>query len=532
MSESVKILIEAENRASAVIDTTAKDIDNKVKAIKASGEQAKKSTEFFGTIANALGGSEIGAFASQLGQVTEKTSQFAEVQKLGGAGALAFKGGLVAAVGVIAFQFGQAIGNAIFQTERWKKALADATKEAERLEAKLIAVKAQRFDENKSDIELIRDPEAKKQAYAELFKSTNKEIEGVERRVKEARKAVEDYDASWTPAWIQGSNEEAEKRLKTDREALDVLVKQREETKSEFLERQAANKEIEKQNSLKDKSDDFLKGLREELELLKASKEEQAAILAARNTVGVEAQEEAKSLLLAKQKIAADEEASKLREQANEKALQEQEALVKSSSDYVKSLQQQLALLKAPESEKPEIQAEQKTIGADTSTAAKLLKEIESIKAVAEFSKMMDGELAKIQSEKEASAKRIIDLKQGELDKLEEERILLNKGAEAAAAFRLMKQGLAEDDAKEIARQQSELAKLKEDKKPGKVAKDGAPQLQANESRLLTRGEGDDPTKQVAVNTANAFRELQLLNKRLTEAGKNNLTLKVIGAGM
>jgi hypothetical protein len=87
MSESVKILIEAENRASAVIDTTAKDIDNKVKSIKASGEQAKKSTEFFGSIANALGGSEIGAFAGQLSQLTEKTSQFAEVQKLGGAGA-------------------------------------------------------------------------------------------------------------------------------------------------------------------------------------------------------------------------------------------------------------------------------------------------------------------------------------------------------------------------------------------------------------------------------------------------------------
>jgi hypothetical protein len=280
---------------------------------------------------------------------------------------------------------------------------------------------------------------------------------------------------------------------------------------------------------LQDKSDDYLKSLREEVELLKATKEEQAGILALRNAVGAEAQAEAKALLLEKERIATEAEAAKQRETDNQKAIQEQEAIAKGSADYVKSLREQLELLKATDTERAAIQAGQKTVGADTAAAAALLAEINSIKTLADFEKMREAELQKIQGEKESDAKRLADLKQSELDKLEEERILLQQGAEAAQAFRLAKQGLSEADAKNIAKQQAELDKLKEANKPGKAIKQDIPELKAFESRLLTRGgSGEDPNKQIARNTMDSFKELQALNKRIMEQNRNQLTLKVV----
>lgn len=524
MSESVKILIEAENKSSPVVAQAAKDIESKVKAIKATGEQAKKSTEFFGTIANVLGGSEIGAFASQLGQVTEKTSQFAEVQKLGGAGALAFKAGLVAAVGAIAFQFGNAIGNAIFQTERWKKALADAKEEAKRLEGQLVSLQANRFAQGKSDIELIRDPDAKRAAQEQLFSSTNKEIEGVEKRLQSAKKKVDEYNASWTPEWIQGNNELMEEKYKTDRAALDVLVAQREEMRKENIERELANEEIKKQNALKDKSDDYLQGLREEVELLKASKEEQAGILALRNAIGDEAQAEAKRLLLEKEAIAVAAEAAKEKEAADKKAIADQDALIAGSANYVKSLKEQLEIMRATDEDKAGVTAQQKAIGGDVETATNILKEMEAIKATEEAKKKADDIQKKADADKEAAAIKIVQLKESELARLEQERILLTQGAEAAKAFALQKQGLSKTDATSIAKQEAEMEALKKRQELLKSGKDAKPEFDeikgagpvvASESRLLKRGSIEDPGVMVAKNTTKMIEQNDALRAEI-----------------
>jgi hypothetical protein len=544
MSESIKILIEAENKASAVVESTVKDIDNKVKSIKQSGEQAKKSTEFFGSIANALGGSEIGAFAGQLSQLTEKTSQFAEVQKLGGAGALAFKAGLVAAVGAMGFQLGQAIGNSIFQTQKWTEELEKARKKAEEFSSSLIELKNFNFGREQERISLIGDPEEQKRATAALLKDIEKQVldkrESINKLVAQKELNEKPNEASgWdivspivgikkAVARNYAGDEKIKKDIEDGEEFIKNLSKQVQEIQrkndavAEGLKKQREEKE------LRDKSDDFVKGLREEVELLRASKEERASILALRTAVGETAQAEAKALLLEKQAIAANEEAARVKEAANQKAIAEQEAITKGSENYVKSLREQLELLKATDAEKAAMQAGQKAVGGDVATATGLLKEIESIQTLAAFEKMRETELAKIQSDQESAAKRLIDLKQNELDKLEEERIALSRGEEAAAAFRLMKQGLSEDDAKDIARQRSELEKVKESRK-GKSQ--DAPELQANESRLLTRGGGDDPTKMTAKNTADAVRELILMRQEMIAERKNGTKLKVVGAG-
>lgn len=515
MSESVDILIKAEDLATPVVAKSAKAVDSldaSVKRFKTTGEQAKKSTEFFGSIANALGGSELGSFASQIAGVTEKTSQFAEVQKLGGAGAFAFKAGLVAAVGAIAFQVGNALGNMIFQTERWTKKLEEATNKAKELAAEALNIQVGKFADDKQDIELIRDPDGKKAAYKDLLSSLGEDIKGVENRLVTARKKQKEWDDAWQITGDRkGFAEQAKADVVEDEKRLKVLKEQILEINKLTNGRLEENAAIAAQNALQDKSDEYVKGLRDELELLRATKEEQAAILAIRNTVGDQAQEEAKSLLLEKEKITLEAEAAKQREAANQKAIQEQEAIVKGSANYVQSLRDQLALLKATDDQKASIQAAQKAVGGDVGVAAELLKEIDLIKSVTDFEKMRNEEINKIQGEQETAAQKLIDLKQSELDKLEEERILLTQGAEAAQAFRLVKQGLAEDDALSIARQQAELDLLKESQKPGKVVKEQATTNQAFESRLLRSGPSDDAAKMTAQNTAIAAAALKRL---------------------
>ena len=129
-SESVGILIEADDQASAKLQQVADNADRQVKRIKEVGQKAKASTEFVGTLANQLGGTQLGGFAGQLAQLTERISNFSEVSKAGGAGALAFKAGLVAATAIASYKVGEALSDWAFQTGAWKKELAAAATEA------------------------------------------------------------------------------------------------------------------------------------------------------------------------------------------------------------------------------------------------------------------------------------------------------------------------------------------------------------------------------------------------------------------
>ena len=230
MSESVDILIKAEDLATPVIKQSAKAVDGLdagLKRIKESGGQAKKSADFARIIANSLGGSELGSFIGQMGEAAQKTSEFAQVQKAGAAGALAFKAGLVGLVASISFGVGQAIGNAIFQTEKYAKELELAIAKSKELTSEVVRFSNIRLGENREDVELIRDPEGKKAKYAELLQGTVKEIEGLEETLRQNRKTV----AEWNDGWLNGTagQKQAEALVADGEVMLKNLLKQKEE---------------------------------------------------------------------------------------------------------------------------------------------------------------------------------------------------------------------------------------------------------------------------------------------------------------
>jgi hypothetical protein len=324
-SESVKILIEAEDQASAKIANASKAIEANVKRIKDVGGQAKKSTEFIGSIAGLLGGSEIASFASQLGGLSEKVSQFSEVSKTGGAGAFAFKAGLVAAAGAIGFQLGQALGNVIFQTEKWNKEIEKATERSRELIAEIAKVNQVRFQDQQADIELIRDPEKKKAAYEEMLASLKTNIMGVEGQVKSSEKAAKE----WADAWQitgdrKGFAKQAEDQAKNDRERLKALQDQKTEIERIIgIEAERAAKQ--KENAELDASDSYIASLREQLAIEKAIGDERFKLEAQKTArgadVGIAAdllkQLDAERMLKEERKKAEDEQKRILQEEQN-----------------------------------------------------------------------------------------------------------------------------------------------------------------------------------------------------------------------
>jgi hypothetical protein len=432
-TESVKILIEAEDKASAQIVAATKKIEGTVKATKDLTKNAKSSTEIFGSLAGALGGTEIGSFANQIGGLTGKLGEFSEIQKAGGAGSLAFKAGLVGVAGVIAFQVGNALGNVIFQTEKWAEALKTATEESKRLESAASQLRSERFSDATTDIELIRDPDKKQAEYQKLLADLKTNIVGVEGQVKTSKKAVDEWAAAWQITGDRkGFAEQAKMQLDNDKERLKQLQEQEKEIQR-ILGIEKEREETRQRNAALDSDAKYLESLDKQLSMLQAIKADETGIAALREqaaqaTSGLEGTDAAK--------------------QAEDKLKQ------------IKALQEQIDLEKQAREEKK---------------AA--IKEI----ADAEFAATMAAEKAFM----------------AERDRLAEQKVLLNQGAEAAHAFRLAKQGLSEEDARSFAKQQTELDNQKQVQEKMKARESAAP-LQAVSSRFLTRGPVDDKMLDVA----------------------------------
>jgi len=406
---SAKVVIDAEDLASKKIADAARKIEQNIKSIKDTGRNAKSSTEFIGTLANQLGGTQFGQYAGQLGQLNEKISQFAEVSKAGGAGALAFKAGLVGVVGVLSFKVGQAIGDAIFQTKRWRLELEAAEEAAKKLSSQVERAAGDRFGGQVKQIDMLGDPDAQKKATEDLLKQIDKDIEAKARQLDEYREKVMKVEESWIPLGDLGRSIHENNKLQV-----------------------------------------------QEAERLKELFKEQALEL--------------------RKKLVADEEALILQEKQ-------------------KAAAEELARKKEQETK------------------------------LAEEQKRIAAEAEKANNKRIAEAERIASLRQSELDRLKEEKILLTEGAEAAKQFSLERQGLDKDSAGRIAAAQAELEDLKNDKSGPDSVSIGS---QAVQSRLLTRGPAEKGIDKIGKNTEQTVQRLDSLILQMDKY-KTPPQLEVVG---
>jgi hypothetical protein len=152
--------------------------------------------------------------------------------------------------------------------------------------------------------------------------------------------------------------------------------------------------------------------------------------------------------------------------------------------------------------------------------------------------KQLADQKRKAEEAEQSRLQKVADLRESELERLEEQKILLEQGEKAAHIFRLTQQGLDRDTAEAIANAQAaseQAAKSKQIQTAQPIA--------AVESRLLSRGPQQDKMSEVAKNTKLTAEQSALINTaienlrkevekdRLEKAKKETVNLNIIGRG-
>ena len=320
MSNSVDILIKADDQASKALQNVGKQLDASVDKFQQAGKKAKSATEIIGAFASVTGSTELAGLAGGLASVTEKMQGFAEQAKDGGTSSFAFKAGLAGLVGTIAFGLGKALSDVIWKTASFEKSMELANKQAASLDKAVGELQSRLIANQKEDIELIQDPEAKQAAYQALIADLNKNIEGVSKNVEHSRKEVMKWAESWQ---ITGDRKQyakdADEQLAKDLERLETLKRERDEIVRNTSERTKNIEAIKAANAAKERSKAFVEDLRREVQYLQASRAEQIAMDAAKNATAND-QGEAQRLMAERDAILAKKEAEKQAEQERKKA--------------------------------------------------------------------------------------------------------------------------------------------------------------------------------------------------------------------
>jgi hypothetical protein len=204
--------------------------------------------------------------------------------------------------------------------------------------------------------------------------------------------------------------------------------------------------------------------------------------------------------------------------------LKEANALKKRSDEFIKGLQAEIDALSAVnDAERIRIEVNKQFADIDVATRDRieaLMSEKMELENIAQAEKAAEQEAKRRADEAERNQQRINDLRQSELDKLEEQRILLTQGKEAAKSFALQKQGLSEIDANRIAREQAALDKANA-KAPGNI--------QATESRLMVRGSTTDVNEKQLRAQERTAKAVEELNRKTKQGGGNTLTIEKVG---
>lgn len=443
-SESISILISADNQASSVIKTVGTDLEGMAKKAKDTGQKTKASVEIVGSLANAFGGSALGAFSAQLGQITEKVSAFSEVAKTGTVGAMAFKVGIAAAIGAVTYKVTETVASWWFEIDKATESAKNAEKEFTRASAAMGDVRQKAYGEMKVDLSLVRDPVDRERATAEAAARLERQSADLDKQIADAQARLADKQKAFNAAWMKDRAkvdvDVARDQLENLKALRDSFDRESESLRDLTSERTKSIEARKAENAAKDKSDSFLKTLRDEIELLKATKEEQQSLEATRNAV-------------------------------------------------------------------PEQQ----------SVAKVLIEERDALKAKLEEQKKNEQEMELARKKEEDGLKRIEELERKRLIDLEARRIELEKGREAAAAYRLEQDGLSKATAQRLAEAEEDL-RVREQFANLKTPSS----LPAFESRVMTRGTAQDQQ-------LTELRKLQEAQRKTAEeTAKNGKTLERI----
>jgi hypothetical protein len=437
-------------------------------SIKDVGGKAKVATELFGTLANVAGGSELSGFAGQLAGLTDKVGQFSEVAKAGGAGATIFKAGLIAATAYVSFNVGKYIGDWWFETEKLKKEMEAVGKKTEESMELFRKFQAQAKEDRKFDIDIIKNPEAKKQAIKDLTKTLEQELARQETALKNQRKvAQESADAQ---SWNYIGNDITENRAKQDEEEIKRIEERTKALGEEITElRRATNAEQERRD----------------------------AIIAK-----IAAEEQWQSLVDAERQKNIDERIKEAEEENRQYQEQVKLAGEQLAAERLNTIDERTAEAKAAHEE---YMAEVKAL--EDSRKAAVDARIEEAKAA--------------NDEHEAEKEKIEEIIKGEKERIELRKIALEQGEAASKQKQLEMQGVDSSTAANLVAQDEALSQREKEKENAKKMGEATTNT-ASESRLLTRGPSQDNGVALLKTNQEMLAEMKEQRKEAAEERRRN----------
>lgn len=308
MAADINIVIGAQDTATAVINKTAANADQQLKRIQTNARSGKASIDLFGTLAKSLGATGLGAYSSEVAQVTDKLNGLASA----GAGV---KIGLAGIAAVAGFKIGTEIGNWVFETEKFKAMLQEANVELTKAGDLAARIASTKLSIETEKIELIQDPAEQDKAFRARYTALSREAEQ-QARIVEQIKERQAAEVTWAQSWL-GQHEEVKAANAAEVAAAEKIIATIEAEQAKIEQKLSSGarelEQIREKNALQKQAESNLAALEKELELLRAKDDlEKAGIEAKQRANGDPAiQARIEQLLREKQQIEANQAAEK-----------------------------------------------------------------------------------------------------------------------------------------------------------------------------------------------------------------------------
>lgn len=355
MKENVTYIIDAEDKATKKIRKATEQTKQMVSSVKDLGSKSKASTELVGSLAGQLGDSGLSGSAGGVAQLVERVSALSGELEGGGKAAMAMKAGMVAAAAVGGFQLGKALGDIVFQTERWREAQQLAFEEAIAGNAKLQATQDKRFNRELEFIELMDDEASRKNAIQEKLEAASKEAAGTRKQIAKLQEGIEklggvSFDLGISETVNSARIETEKNNLELAQQNLATIQKQL-DTLNEMNSPAAENLRIAKEEAAaKAKSLSYMESLQGQLKRAQATGDERLKVEL--QQAGVLDSQLEKALSIRKQVMALQEaekeaeekkrEQIRLTEALRRKAMQEEKKGITDRISQLKKQQSQL----------------------------------------------------------------------------------------------------------------------------------------------------------------------------------------------
>lgn len=488
-TESVKLVVGAEDRASKVlggIGSAVTSVEEKVGGLAKASSRGGLDLQ---SMISELAGEELNDFANQVSTLKDQLERFNAANVKGAKGLGLMKVGLVTAVAVGGFKFGQWLIGARQLNEDFARSL----KESQDAIQDVSAAAARLSSSNQFELTLIKDPDEKRAKIKQLLETAEKNLQGTANMAKLADQNLEKMNTtfkSWT------GNKLLELTKEQAKQATEALKEKRKVTQelqdqlNRFNLAEAARVQVEREAAEKTRTDaitELIGKMREEASTIGLTSDEleiyrlkqlragEAAIITAR-TIQAERKKARDAEAAAAQQTKNQQDASDQRAAAIKSAKQQADALAKTEKGILDGLRQQLLALTEGEAAAARYKEKMQGIGSETSKQAQLLRD--QISAIKERNKL------------EEQAKALVEKNKSALDKfVEKYRNLMKMKSEKLIDVETFKKAGAE-----LRRQ---LADGLKKENPASGAGSPTTDLQAKESRFLSGAGSDTATQQV-----------------------------------